>query len=277
MSWLFGAVTAALPVMQSSNQHQESIAQSSGLHRQAIEQAAWHHKQAMSHDTELARRESLRDIWGQKNQKTQTLMIVDTLMFGCGFALVVEGIPPENTSSGVLVLFAASLALALGFLFLSVWFSMLLQNRMTKYVISDQDELYVCGDTHPTFRSYYRCHCATIAGSASFFFYIGTGALMFTASVLLWARFDLQFNTPTAGIVFTALSATCVLSLFVLGCVFPMTTRMASDEPSPRHSGSTLSSHSLKLLPIPGERSVTIGVQSDNMNGDGVTDYDPIV
>ena len=50
-----------------------------------------HHDRQMFHDNEIARRESIRDMWSQKNQKTQTLMITDTLMFGCGFGLI--GLP----------------------------------------------------------------------------------------------------------------------------------------------------------------------------------------
>jgi hypothetical protein len=101
-AWLFSALGAGVPLYQAANQHvaplhlsstshysfqSEALYQSAKLQSESIEQAFSHHEEQMSHDTELARRESLRDLWGQKNHRTQTLMIVDTLMFSCGFAM----------------------------------------------------------------------------------------------------------------------------------------------------------------------------------------------
>lgn len=42
----------------------------------------------MTHDTETARRENLRDVWSQKTRKAETLMITTTLMFGCYFQVM---------------------------------------------------------------------------------------------------------------------------------------------------------------------------------------------
>lgn len=66
----------------------------------------------MTHATETARRENLRDVWSQKTRKAgqhcstdaelapmttnlvfaETLMITNTLMFGCFFGVLVEGL-----------------------------------------------------------------------------------------------------------------------------------------------------------------------------------------
>ena len=67
----------------------------------------------MTHATETARRENLRDVWSQKTRKAgiqkyilffvdfkififfqtlETLLITNTLMFGCFFAVLVEGL-----------------------------------------------------------------------------------------------------------------------------------------------------------------------------------------
>lgn len=73
-SWFSGVLSLGLPMWQELSNHRENI---------DVERI--HHAQQMSHDTEIARRESIRDIWAQKNSKLQTLMIIDTLMFGFDF------------------------------------------------------------------------------------------------------------------------------------------------------------------------------------------------
>ena len=54
-------------------------------------------------------------------------------MFGCGFALIVEGMPPEESADLSVQVFSLALAVAIAMLFLSVWFAMKVQVRMSKY------------------------------------------------------------------------------------------------------------------------------------------------
>ena len=56
------------------------------LHVEQLQQELMHHSQQMTHATETARRENLRDVWSQKTRKAETLLITNTLMFGCFFA-----------------------------------------------------------------------------------------------------------------------------------------------------------------------------------------------
>lgn len=45
-------------------------------------------------------------------------------MFGCGFAVIVEGILPESSPRSVVTAYSLSLSLSFCFLFLSVWMAM---------------------------------------------------------------------------------------------------------------------------------------------------------
>lgn len=59
----------------------------------------------------------------------------DTLMFSCGFAIIIEGMPPEDSPSWVLHMFSFTVSSAICMLFLSTWLAMKLQMRMSKCVL----------------------------------------------------------------------------------------------------------------------------------------------
>eukprot|EP00163_Fabomonas_tropica_P002316 TRINITY_DN1174_c1_g1_i1.p1 TRINITY_DN1174_c1_g1~~TRINITY_DN1174_c1_g1_i1.p1 ORF type:complete len:182 (+),score=28.99 TRINITY_DN1174_c1_g1_i1:34-579(+) len=91
-------------VKHSEKLHREGLGLNTRLHLEALQQELAHHLQQMAHDTETARRENLRDVWSQRNRKAETLMITNTLMFGCFFAMIVEGMPhPESSLELVIV------------------------------------------------------------------------------------------------------------------------------------------------------------------------------
>ena len=48
------------------------------------------------YEERLAARQARRDIWDQKTEQTSTLLVLNTLMFGCVFAIIVEGMPPAG-------------------------------------------------------------------------------------------------------------------------------------------------------------------------------------
>ncbi|MES1917567.1 MAG: hypothetical protein MHM6MM_009278, partial [Cercozoa sp. M6MM] len=90
MAALLSLLDAVVPLWQASSNHSEALDIAKAQHAESIEQAQQHHDRSIRVERELARREQLRDLWAQKNHKAQTLMIVDTLMFSSGFALIVE-------------------------------------------------------------------------------------------------------------------------------------------------------------------------------------------
>lgn len=226
------ALVAALPMLQSQVHQHQAIGQAAELHKLAIEQAEAHHHESLSLDIESARKEASRDQWGQKSAGAQTLMIVSTLMFSCVFGILVEGMPPESVGEGWVVAFSATVASSLWFLFLALWLAMKLQARLSKYVIPDPTQLYRClvdGQTvwrrHPTFESYYQCHCKKITRSAFVLFYVGCLNLLGLAALLLYMRFTVNYTSSTSGAVFIAISGIFCIVLAILNYVLPTKPR----------------------------------------------------
>eukprot|EP00457_Paulinella_chromatophora_P008265 gb/GEZN01008296.1/.p1 GENE.gb/GEZN01008296.1/~~gb/GEZN01008296.1/.p1 ORF type:complete len:277 (-),score=21.15 gb/GEZN01008296.1/:470-1300(-) len=220
MNFLVGLASTALPLAQADSHHSRSWAQ-----------AQSHNKQQIHRDTELARRESLRDIWGQRNQKLQTLMIVDTLMFGCGFAILIEGFPPQATPRWAILLYIVSLAFTIGSLFLSVWLCMKMQTRMTKYHIDDQYQAYSCGRFHRDFDSYYNCHCAHLEERATNLYFFGAICLIVCATTLAASRLLLVYGNTVAAAAFITVSAGTLINLAVLPHLYPSETRLQKKAP----------------------------------------------
>ena len=133
------------------------------LHKHSIQLEKELHYEQMSHDLDIAKREATRDVWSQRNQLIQTLMVVDTLMFSCAFAITVQGDPPPNTATWLIRLYSISLGTSLAFLFVSIWLSLKLQTRMAHYDMHRPTIVYNCGSTHLHFNDYYRCHCKRLS------------------------------------------------------------------------------------------------------------------
>jgi len=223
----------ALPMWQEHTMHLEQLKQANELHSQAIFQAEKHfqqglkldcvlHKREMSlarelhyaqmaHDMEIARRESIRDVWSQRNQLAQTLMVVDTLMFGCAFSILVEGVLPDTTPSEVTQIYAVVLALSLGFLFVSIWFSLNLQARMGKYDMHQPFLKYTCGQTHKNFNQYFDCHCKKISQHALWTFYTGTVLCIVSGSILFFSRLRYTYQNDIAGYLFVSIVGVSLL------------------------------------------------------------------
>jgi hypothetical protein len=291
---LFGAATAALPLLQSRQQHVDEVRLSNALHERAIAQARdlhdealsrahelhrealvrghelhgdalaaarvlheaatthadrlhldakdlslrlhieqlqqelMHHKQQMTHATETARRENMRDVWEQKARKSETLLITNTLMFGCFFAVLVEGVLPPDVDQVTLVVYAAALGVSFAFLFLCMWFTMKNQSRMSSFNIYNVEQHYTCGRAHHSFESYYNCHCAALARLAAQSFYIGAVALVIAACCFTFARFATTQHSLGAALIFVCIAAATLLLVSGLHFWFPATTRAAA-------------------------------------------------
>lgn len=83
-----------------------------------------------------------------------------------------------------LTLYTLFLATSFAFLFICLFLSMKYQARMNEYNIYKADQVYVCGDKHESFESYYACHCAGPARIATYLFYVGTLMLLVAAALL---------------------------------------------------------------------------------------------
>eukprot|EP00808_Paulinella_micropora_P000144 g45097.t1 len=255
MGALVSLASTALPLAQADNHHTRSIAQ-----------AHAHNKQQIHRDTELARRESLRDIWGQRNQKLQTLMIVDTLLFGCSFAVLVEGFPPYGTHDFLLYAFVMINALTIGALFLSVWFCMKLQTRMTMYHIDDQFQAYSCGRFHRDFDSYYRCHCASLEVVSTTLYFFGAVGLILCVSIVAASRLFYVYERPGAAVCFVTIALLTILILFALPRIFPNETRLPKPDQSDMSRATMRAEYVSSPSPRNGDSTNNFTVSSEDFN-----------
>lgn len=241
-----GVMGVGVPILQAKQQHKEALEQADILSNLAYQQADALHHQAIQLDMLAALREHSRDVWAQKNLTAQTLMIIDTLMFSCGFALIIEGMPPEQSPSWVLHMFSFCIGGALGTLFLSVWLAMKMQIRMAKFNVFDAKHIYRCGKMHINFSAYYLCHCRQLTYWGFRLFYVGTFMLVLSASVVLVQRFISIYTNPSAGWLFMGILVVTVIAMVVLEVLLPANTRTAK---TPLGSGIAVSTSAEASMP----------------------------
>lgn len=209
MEVIFGLVGMAAPLLQADSHNMEGRKQ---------------HKQALALDLELARRDMLNQLREQRESKLENLLVMDTLMLGVCFSIMVEGNPPDETGEGWLVLFAVFLGLSMCLFFLSIWFLFKIHDRMSRYNVLNPNHKYMlCGHVHASFGSFFECHCNNLKHLGIAAYYLGMCCLMFTGCIIMITRFDLQFSNASnvPGIVFCCICGVTALFSLVLPWVFP--------------------------------------------------------
>eukprot|EP00755_Sulcionema_specki_P008294 Sspe_Gene.40520::Locus_19582_Transcript_1_1_Confidence_1.000_Length_1556::g.40520::m.40520 len=168
----------------------------------------------LAHAQNISRKENIRDHLVQESQRAQAIMIVDTLMFGCCFGIIIEGQLPASTDSALVVAFSSCLALSLSFLIVSVWFAMNLQSRITKFKIADPNVRYGLKQHHfSSFSKYYDHYCKPVYRLTHIFMWIGTVMLLITGVILIGCRLALDHKNHRAASVFALSLAVCILVL----------------------------------------------------------------
>eukprot|EP01064_Diplonema_japonicum_P023208 TRINITY_DN33654_c0_g1_i1.p1 TRINITY_DN33654_c0_g1~~TRINITY_DN33654_c0_g1_i1.p1 ORF type:complete len:464 (+),score=63.05 TRINITY_DN33654_c0_g1_i1:56-1447(+) len=172
-------------------------------------------RQELDHAQNVSRKENIRDTLVQESQRAQAIMIVDTLMFGCCFTVLIEGNLPEGSGETLVVAFSLTLSVALACLIFSVSFAMNLQSRITKYVISDPNALYGSGKglSKYTFKEYFEKFCKPVYKLTHVFMWLGTVALIVNGCILVGAKFAITHGSPTSTFLFVVSQALCLLGL----------------------------------------------------------------
>lgn len=247
--FLASALGSVVPLWQTQKYFEDSIHMSNELHRQGIqiandlhreEQAlefALHrrslalerelHAGEMSHEIEIARREAVRDVWQQKSQLTQTLMIVDTLMFSCAAAVFCEGDVPADTAVALVRFYAFVLGVAMSALCVSVWLSMLLQARMSRYDMHHPRQLYSCGRTHLHFNEYFACHCRLLEAASFITFVLGTSCCVIAGGIYTSTALALSLSYVPAAWTFGGF--TLIAFVIAVGGLLPTAAGAAAD------------------------------------------------
>lgn len=206
-------------LVQNSNFQQQALDQSNQHHLDSLQQNEDHHRIGVSLDRELDYREKRRDIWGQVVEENNTLLIIQTVMFSAGFAIIVEGMPPEDTPEIYVILFSCSLAFSMCSLFLGINLGMIVHNRMARYRITDARQYYKTTKgiwQHKEVKNYWKKHCERFSYYSKRCFWVGMVFLLVCSSVLLWTRFLYLYKSITSSICFVLIVFFTLITFYFL-------------------------------------------------------------
>ena len=219
-TYLFG-------VGQSYAQHKESLSKSENkfnkqvnqnihFNREHLKQNKNHHNVQYTHSMESAKREAKRDIWAQINQKNQTQIIMQTLLFSCSFALLIEGILPEGITTFIACCYSITLSFAILFTFVALLCSIKVQSRMTRFNISSRYQIYTTGKNYLNFEEYYKDYCNKLKIFSICLNYIGVVSLFISGIILWYSRFIITYNSPVSAILFVSINSIALLVMIYM-------------------------------------------------------------
>mmetsp|Transcript_36733 Transcript_36733/g.84548 ORF Transcript_36733/g.84548 Transcript_36733/m.84548 type:complete len:848 (-) Transcript_36733:42-2585(-) len=120
--------------------HRVEVQQNNRIHARELLQNQLQHVEQMDLEKCVAFRQNVRDEWEQITGKAETVLIVNTLMLGVGFTMLVEGRLPDSTPielPAVPTLYSALLATSLCELLMSVRLAMILRFRVGRMVVME--------------------------------------------------------------------------------------------------------------------------------------------
>jgi len=144
---------------------------------------------------------------------------------GCYFNVIVQGAPPFNIANWLLIIYAVVLGLSWAGLFLSLWFTMKNQQRMTYFNMYSVDQIYYCGKKHRTFEDYFDCHCKWLDWISSALFYSGTFFLVVSAGVLVGSVFYWSYDNWISTVIYGVVCTLILLVLIFILSFLPVATR----------------------------------------------------
>ena len=213
----------------------QQLEQSVYYNKKHLEQNKDHHTVQYTHALNAARREALRDMWAQANQKNQTQIIMQTLLFGCCFGLLIEGLLPQGTVEPLVCLYGICLSLAIMCIFISLLCLVKVQSRMTRFNISNREQVYRCGRQYANFGEYYKAYCQSLKGWARCCNHVGMTLLFVTGVVLWYCRFMYAHSSLAAAIIFATINSITLIGIIVIVVCVKTKTRADSTNISDSH------------------------------------------
>ena len=218
---------------QSAQQHAEAQAMSAASYYQAEKLASQQIKLSRDQDSRSYEiswrsevRESLRDELTNQNNRFNIIMLCDTVCLGCVFALVAEGVPPEDSSMAIVNSYVLFVALSIMLFTISLWCAVIVVRRLHEHTASKLERILFLQDDdlqsawqhqlqmnlptgpqilHLVDQAYEKWvdnyinplgHCSIHMLS------VGVVTMFFTAGILTHARYLLEFDAPTAVWIF---------------------------------------------------------------------------
>ena len=225
------AALAEAEMLQAERHHTTELRHSAALHNEEATVQWDTHDAGMAIAVDLATRETMRDVWQQRQFLNQTVLVVDALMFSCAFLSISQ---PQFTDDLPLpqwlgFCYSSSTGLAVFLLMLSMWASFKLQTRMGGFNVSNSDVVYVCGNKHADFNHYFSCHCEALRLIAVAAFFVGTVAVLVSAVAVHSIQSLGRFDDPAAAAAFAVVLAVFVGGTMALEIVAPDATEHKAD------------------------------------------------
>ena len=135
----------------------EAFVQAEAVHAQALAQGKQQHSESMAAARRSEEREGMRDALSNATTRVNTVLVCDTVLLGCAFGLVVEGLPEpwDSACSGsdsghepsawemgdvwdwLLLAYILFLGIAIGCLTISMYCGMIFLDLLTDFQIDD--------------------------------------------------------------------------------------------------------------------------------------------
>lgn len=221
-------LASAAPFAQSAAYHRKEMAQIATLKRAELDQSAafaaddlrrdkdifckaYSHSlslftQSMRVQRDLARRETMRDVWQVRMQLNQTIIIITGLMFSCAFENLSQSTIPPKAASWTLYCLSGSTGIAIALLAASIWCCFKLQARIGGFVVGNREVVYTCKKTHANFNEYFDCHCESLRAASVILYYLGTVATLASAAAIQAPKYLTIFNDEAAAVLFAFFS-----------------------------------------------------------------------
>eukprot|EP00672_Neobodo_designis_P014808 CAMPEP_0174862194 /NCGR_PEP_ID=MMETSP1114-20130205/53511_1 /TAXON_ID=312471 /ORGANISM="Neobodo designis, Strain CCAP 1951/1" /LENGTH=253 /DNA_ID=CAMNT_0016097237 /DNA_START=90 /DNA_END=848 /DNA_ORIENTATION=+ len=154
----------------------------------------------LKHAVLLAERDAVRDALSHRSQVTQSIMLVNAVVLGCGYMLVYQVNLPAGQHPAVAIVYCATLGLSIATILLSIALALVLQQRIVVYDLHRPLHRYPCDRTHPNFSSYFECHCRRLEDWSLRTFYGGTVFALATAATLMYALLATKYHLEGVGV-----------------------------------------------------------------------------
>lgn len=139
----------------------EAFVQAEAMHAQSLRQGKQQHSESMAAARRSEQREGMRDALSNATTRVNTVLVCDTVLLGCAFGLVVEGLPEpwahcvDSSCSGsasvqessvwelvdvwdwLLVVYILFLGVAIGCLTISMYCGIIFLDLLTRFQIDD--------------------------------------------------------------------------------------------------------------------------------------------
>jgi hypothetical protein len=278
---------------QSERHHSQGYAQGEAAfyqadkeHRREILQARLQHRVSRDIAMHAEIREGLRDEFDQKNNRLNALMVSQAVMLTCAIQLsYVAELPWDVTRSSTFwprLTWAYSVTCGFGvfLLSLSLWCNFIATRRLNQYTAGvmmvemhleekwrdrrGKDDVLDAAMLRDYFRRWFSRHCGAVAAVSLHGFTSGVITVFFSATILIYTRFELRQNIPDAGAPFFV--AICVTSLLIVAievneCVLTKQKSGAYSRPWAQKLVSSLSKQLQALVNFE-EASVAVGVDA---------------